>query len=102
MRSEACPMFRITIKVAKRIPVGKIELIILQRFMKKLKLAIALTALALISIIVLQNSEQIETKILFATITMPRAILLGVTFVIGIIVGLLIALIVSEKRKKNT
>ncbi len=38
-------------------------------------------------IIVFQNTESVQTKLLFATITMPRALLLGVTMVLGVAIG---------------
>jgi hypothetical protein len=40
---------------------------------------------------VLQNTEAVETKILFINITMPRAALLFVNLVIGFVVGFLVA-----------
>lgn len=52
---------------------------------------IVVAVLAILSLVlVLQNTEAVETRILFATIEMPRAILLAITFLLGIIVGLLI------------
>ena len=58
---------------------------------QKLKIAgIALLAL-LVLIIILQNTESVETKILFFSITMPRAALLFGALVVGFIVGLFTA-----------
>jgi uncharacterized integral membrane protein len=48
-------------------------------------------------ILVLQNTETVETRIFFATVAMPRAVLLAVTFLLGVIAGLLIAFL--RKRK---
>ena len=48
-------------------------------------------------ILVLQNTETVETRIFFATVVMPRAVLLAVTFLLGVIAGLLIAFL--RKRK---
>ena len=42
----------------------------------------------LVLIIVLQNTESVRTDLLFVSITMPRAVLLFVTFVIGFILGM--------------
>lgn len=58
--------------------------------MNKTKLvAIAILSL-LILIIVFQNIEPVDTKILFLTLSMPRAILLAFTWMIGAICGMLL------------
>jgi uncharacterized integral membrane protein len=55
--------------------------------------AIALAVLfALIVIVVVQNTEQVQTRILFITIEMPRAVLLAVTALLGFLFGLLVGL----------
>ena len=60
---------------------------------------IAVAVLGIVAVIlVIQNTETVETRILFATVAMPRAILLAITFLLGIIVGLLIAFV--RKRSK--
>lgn len=52
-------------------------------------------------IIVFQNTDQVATKILFFTFSMPRAALLFGTFVSGFIVGILTALhFLSAKSAK--
>lgn len=52
---------------------------------------IVVGVLALLSLVlVLQNRDTVDTKIFFATISMPRAVLLAVTFLLGVIVGLLV------------
>ena len=43
-------------------------------------------------IIILQNTEQVETRLLFLSITMPRAILLMGTTLIGFSLGILVSL----------
>ena len=53
-------------------------------------IAAAIVAL-LILIVVLQNLDQAPTRILFFTITMPRALLLFITLLIGFVIGLLFA-----------
>ncbi len=59
--------------------------------MQKLKIAgIALLALFVL-IVVLQNTESVETKILFFSITMPRAALLFGALVVGFIIGVFTA-----------
>ena len=59
--------------------------------MQKLRIAgIALLALVVL-IVVLQNTESVETKILFFSITMPRAALLFGALVVGFIIGVFAA-----------
>lgn len=53
-------------------------------------IAVAVFAL-LVMIIVLQNTESVETKILFLKLEMPRAALLFGTLVIGFALGVLTA-----------
>ena len=60
---------------------------------------IVVAVLAILSLVlVLQNTATVETKILFATVAMPRAVLLAITFLLGVIVGLLIPFL----RKRST
>ena len=57
--------------------------------MKRIKfIGIGLLVL-LIIIVVLQNTERVDTNILFYTITMPRALLLAAAAAIGFIIGLM-------------
>lgn len=55
------------------------------------KTIIAILA-ALTVVIVLQNLERVDTRILFFTISMPRALLLTLTALAGFAVGMLTAL----------
>ena len=56
--------------------------------MKNVKVwAIALAAL-LVGALVLQNTESVETRLLFLRVEMPRAVLLFITFLAGAVVGL--------------
>ena len=69
--------------------------------MQRLKL-IAIAILALLGvIIILQNTEPVETIILFRSITMPRAILLMGTTLIGFALGVLVSLFVKRKDKSK-
>jgi uncharacterized integral membrane protein len=57
--------------------------------LQRLKL-VAVAALALlVLIVVMQNAENVETQILFVTITMPRAVLLFGALIAGFILGIL-------------
>lgn len=52
---------------------------------------IALAVIVLLVIIVVfQNTAVVDTRILFVTISMPRALLLCVTLLIGVLVGWLV------------
>ncbi len=59
----------------------------------RFNLRLILTGLAalLLIIIVLQNTAAVETKILFATVSMPRALLLAVALLVGFLLGLFAA-----------
>jgi putative membrane protein len=52
-------------------------------------------------IILLQNRAPIETKILFMTLTMPRAVLLFITMLVGFALGILVSLLVLKKQKSH-
>ena len=69
--------------------------------MTKLKLVILLVLAVVTIVLVLQNTQAVETKLLFVTVTMPRAALLGLTTLIGFAGGLLVALGVGLKRKST-
>ena len=60
--------------------------------MRKIRLTVGVTLAILTVIIVLQNMEAAQTDVLFFTIEMPRAILLGCTALGGFIVGLLVSM----------
>jgi uncharacterized integral membrane protein len=61
---------------------------------------IAIAILALLGIIIiLQNTAPVETKLLFLSITMPRAILLMGTTFIGFALGVLVSLFFQRKGK---
>jgi uncharacterized integral membrane protein len=53
----------------------------------KIKLGVIAVLVVLVLIIALQNTANVETKLLFATVTMPRAILLFVMLAIGFVIG---------------
>ena len=54
---------------------------------------------ALLIIVIIQNTESVETRILFVSLTMPRAVLLFVVFVIGIVTGLLTAFAYGSRNE---
>ncbi|GJM18529.1 MAG: hypothetical protein DHS20C14_07420 [Phycisphaeraceae bacterium] len=65
--------------------------------MHKAKLAGVVIALIVVLILILQNTAPVETRILFMTVTMPRALLLAVTALLGMVAGGLIGLSRSSK-----
>ena len=73
----------------------------LKETVNKLKIiGIALVVLIVV-IVVLQNTQAVETKLLFLTVTMPNAALLLGTLIIGFAIGVLTAghIVSSAKRR---
>jgi len=68
--------------------------------MKKAKVTVAVVISLLTLILILQNTQAVETKLLFMTVTMPRALLLLVTFVIGLAAGLIVMSFLMSKPSK--
>lgn len=66
----------------------------------KMKLITALGLAVLGVIWILQNIGPVQTKFLFITVTMPQAVLLAITMLMGVAVGILLALRESSKRDK--
>jgi len=68
--------------------------------MNKLKLAAIATIAFVAVVIVLQNTQAVETKLLFLTVTLPNAATLFGTLVIGFAIGVLTAghIVSSAKR----
>ena len=67
--------------------------------MSKFKQVLAIVLAVLGIVVVLQNTAEIETQVLFVKVTMPRAILLFITLMIGFVTGILVSLIFSKKLK---
>ncbi len=55
-------------------------------------------SLLIVLIVVLQNTQSVETRVLFVTFSMPRALLLAITLVVGMIAGLLMG---SRFRRRD-
>lgn len=70
--------------------------------MSKLKLGVIAVIGLLVLIVVLQNTAAVETKILFVSITMPRAVLLFGTLLTGFALGVLTAGRIARKPKQPT
>ncbi len=70
-----------------------------ERTMKKGKL-IAIVVLSVLAVIIfLQNTEVTQTRILFMTVRMSRALLLILTFALGFLTGVLVATHFLRKKK---
>jgi len=68
--------------------------------MSKVKLA-SVAVIALLAVIVIfQNTDVVETKLLFISIQMPRVVLLVGTLLIGFVLGLLAAGRIARRRHK--
>ena len=67
--------------------------------MQRFKLITAAILALLGVIIILQNTEPVETKFLFLSITMPRAVLLMGTTLIGFALGVLVSLFLQRNNK---
>ena len=69
--------------------------------MKKAKIIIIAVVSTLVLIVILQNTESVETRFLFAKMIMPRAFLLMLTFLFGFVAGLLVTLRFEGKIGKD-
>jgi len=67
--------------------------------MKKAKIVGIIVISILVLIIFLQNTEAVETKLLFATVSMSRALLLILTFIAGFATGLITMSYIQRKTK---
>ena len=76
------------------------EYIMLTEHMNKVTVVVIAVLALVVVIVVLQNTQAVETKLLFATLTLPNAALLFGTLVIGFTIGVLTAghIVSSAKR----
>jgi uncharacterized integral membrane protein len=70
------------------------------RKMRKAKIVVILIISLLSLIVFVQNRQVVDTKLLFVTITMPLVLLLILTFIMGSILGLVIASYVLREPRK--
>lgn len=68
--------------------------------MSRVRLFSALALVALIVIVALQNTEPVQTRILFTTVAMPRAVLIFISGAVGFGVGLLVSLFRGQKAAR--
>jgi len=63
---------------------------------------ITMAILALLAaIIILQNTDPVQTRILFFTLTLPRAVLLFAATLIGFSLGVITVLVVQRRRQRK-
>jgi uncharacterized integral membrane protein len=67
--------------------------------MRKARIVVILIILLLSLIVFIQNRQAVDTRLLFATITMPLVLLLILTFIMGSILGLVIASYVLREHR---
>lgn len=60
--------------------------------MKNWKLILIAIGIIFVAIALIQNTEEVVTKILFFEMRMPRAVWLAATFAVGFVVGVLVTL----------
>ena len=59
--------------------------------MRKVKLTAIIVVSVLAIVILLQNTEPVEASILLVTVPMSRALLMMLMFVLGFVIGILVA-----------
>jgi uncharacterized integral membrane protein len=70
--------------------------------MRKVKLVIIIIVSILTLIILLQNTEPVQARILFATVPISGALLMMLTFVLGFVVGILVPTYFLRKTERKT
>ena len=68
--------------------------------MKKARIVLIIVIVLLALIVSFQNKESVETKFLLLTITMPRVLLLLLTFTLGFVGGMITASFILRKPDK--
>ena len=72
--------------------------------MKRFKVIVLLVLVGLALIVVQQNTEAVDTRLIFVTVSMPRAVLLGIALLVGFVCGILATLAVErqhDEREQN-
>lgn len=64
----------------------------------KIRLGVTIALIAMVITIILQNTETVFIQILFASIQMPLAFLLFTTFLIGMLIGCIVAYFQINRR----
>jgi uncharacterized integral membrane protein len=69
--------------------------------MKNLKLYSFLILAVLAILIILQNTVEVQIRILFLTMNAPLALFLLITLLLGMVLGILIAYLIDHKARKR-
>lgn len=69
--------------------------------MKNIKIILVTVVVSLSVVVALQNTQQVETKFLFTTVTMPRVLLLLATLALGFFIGIITAGLLRRKSSKS-
>jgi len=67
--------------------------------MRDLKLITASVLAILVAILVFQNTEPVETHLLFGTVAMPHAVLIFISAAAGFVLGVLLTMSLKSKRQ---
>jgi putative membrane protein len=67
--------------------------------MRTPRIIIVAVVAVLVLILIIQNTDAVETKLLFVTVTLPRAVLLGVTLVVGWLLGLITSEVIDRPSR---
>lgn len=67
----------------------------------RLKLFSILTLTILLLIVIVQNTDVVETRLLFVTVAMPRAALLGLSVLVGFLLGVLTSVVLGRPSKRS-
>ena len=63
---------------------------------------IAVTIIGLlVLIVILQNTEAVQTKVVFVSVTMPRVVLLAVALLVGFWLGVIVTNRVKARRESG-
>ena len=68
--------------------------------MKNIKIILITVVVSLSVVVALQNTQQVETKFLFTSITMPRVLFLLSALTLGFIIGFITAGLLRRKPGK--
>lgn len=66
--------------------------------MTKLKVAIVAGIVILLLVLIFQNMEAVHTRLLFATVSMPHALLILIVFGLGFLAGLMMRMNMRKTR----
>ncbi|MDA3904024.1 MAG: LapA family protein [Desulfuromusa sp.] len=66
--------------------------------MQKVKWSAVIFTVGLLLILIFQNTEPVETRILFTSFIMPRAVLLLATTALGFLCGVILTMVMHKRK----